>query len=511
MASVFQAIQSQDWSTAKDCCESLLSHEPRSAGALHALSVICSRQGDQEAAIGHLLDALKIRPHATWYNNLGVLYSLTYKWRKAADAFQHALVLQPDDEDARYHLGLVSCQAGDPATSIEILSRIVAARPGVAEAWSDLGHALLIGTHATRAYAVLQRAIELDPEVVPARQYLVQACLALQRFPEAVIHAKKLVELHPGAGSYIYLAVALSETGDLDNALAARDQAYNFGISDPKLHSSLLRLAQFDPAESGSSLLRVHRHWAITHCPVWPVRRSYRNSRSSNGKLRIGFVTAELFTTPARHFYLPLLLNLNRELFDLYIYNLSPPQAAGDPLPGCKRELLSTNDEETAEIILGDQIDVLVDCSGHQSYGRPRIFALCPAPVQVAYSPYPGTTGLSVMDRLFTDAVLSPPGSETEYSEPLHRFEGGCILYSPPASAPPVSASTCILEWSHHVWSVSNTSKTQSIVCLSDCRGLTRGAAISSSHPSCRPRLRRALEPRRSAYSWRAVRTGNRS
>jgi len=438
MTSVFHAIKSQDWTTARARCEFILSRDPQSADALHALSITCSSQGHQEAAIAHLLDALKIRPHPTWYNNLGVLYSLTHQWKNAADAFRHALELQPEDEDALYHLGLVSCHAGDPALSIEILSRMASARPRDAQVWSDLGHALLLGTEAARAYAALQRAIELDPEVVPARQYLVQVCLTLHRFPEAVIHAKRLVELHPGADSYIYLAIALSETGDLDSALAARDQAYNFGIKDPKLHSSLLRLSQFDPAESGSSLLRSHRQWAITHCTVWPVERTYRNSRSPNRKLRIGFVTAELLTTPARHFYLPLLSSLNRELFDVYVYNVSPPSADGDCLPGLTRELRSTSDEEAAELIRGDQIDILVDCSGHQSYGRPRIFALRPAPVQVAYSAYPGTTGLTVMDRLFTDAVLSPAGSEVEYSEPLHRFEGGCIVYSPPVNAPAV-------------------------------------------------------------------------
>ena len=134
MASVFAAIQKQDWSTARTSCERLLSWKPDTPEALHALSVICWSEGQPEAALRHLQNALTSRSHPTWYNNLGVLYSQLHRWDDAAGAFRRALELEPEDEDALFHLGLALCETGELAASIDIFSKIVAKRPAKAEA-----------------------------------------------------------------------------------------------------------------------------------------------------------------------------------------------------------------------------------------------------------------------------------------------------------------------------------------------------------------------------------------
>jgi predicted O-linked N-acetylglucosamine transferase (SPINDLY family) len=96
------------------------------------------------------------------------------------------------------------------------------------------------------------------------------------------------------------------------------------------------------------------------------------------------------------------------------------------------RSILGTSDEEAARIIREDGIDILVDLTMHMAYGRPLIFARKPAPVQVAWLAYPGTTGLSTMDYRLTDQYLDPPGSNDQfYSETSIRLPDSFWCYDP--------------------------------------------------------------------------------
>jgi len=98
------------------------------------------------------------------------------------------------------------------------------------------------------------------------------------------------------------------------------------------------------------------------------------------------------------------------------------------------------SDDQLAERIRLDGIDILVDLSGHTAHHRLPVFARKPAPVQATYIGYPDTTGLASMDYRITDPWLDPPGlTERFHSETLVRIPGG-MAYRPDAGAPEVNA-----------------------------------------------------------------------
>ena len=95
---------------------------------------------------------------------------------------------------------------------------------------------------------------------------------------------------------------------------------------------------------------------------------------------------------------------------------------------------------QAAERIRQDDIDILVDLAGHTGGNRLRVFARKPAPIQVSYLGYLGTTGLAAMDYYITDAHADPPGlSEAHYQEPLIRLPECGFCYAP-GPAPEVSS-----------------------------------------------------------------------
>ncbi len=102
-------------------------------------------------------------------------------------------------------------------------------------------------------------------------------------------------------------------------------------------------------------------------------------------------------------------------------------------------------DEQAAQVIQSDGIDILVDLAVHSPNNRLMLFARKPAPVQVSYLGYAGTTGLPTMDYRLTDAVVDPPGQiEAHHREQLLRLPRTLWCFRPPRRSPAVAPAPCL-------------------------------------------------------------------
>jgi protein O-GlcNAc transferase len=75
------------------------------------------------------------------------------------------------------------------------------------------------------------------------------------------------------------------------------------------------------------------------------------------------------------------------------------------------------NDCDAAEKIASDGIDILIDLNGYTDGHRMQICALRPAPLQVRYLGFAGTTGASFFDYLIGDGIVIPRSAGRFYSE----------------------------------------------------------------------------------------------
>jgi predicted O-linked N-acetylglucosamine transferase (SPINDLY family) len=98
------------------------------------------------------------------------------------------------------------------------------------------------------------------------------------------------------------------------------------------------------------------------------------------------------------------------------------------------------SDENLSKIILDDEIDILFDLTGHSAKNRLLLFARKPAPIQVSWAGYVGTTGLSSIDYLLSDIYSTPENEDKYYSEKVIRMPDGWLCYDPPDYAPQVGA-----------------------------------------------------------------------
>jgi predicted O-linked N-acetylglucosamine transferase (SPINDLY family) len=143
-------------------------------------------------------------------------------------------------------------------------------------------------------------------------------------------------------------------------------------------------------------------------------------------------------------FLLPLLVHHDRQAFEIAAYSSSPREdAMTKRLRACVdvwRNITNCDDAQAAEQIRADGIDVLIDLSAHTGQNRLLVFCRKPAPVQVTWLGYPGTTGLSAMDYRLSDPYLDPPGQGDEfYAEKTLRLPHSFWCYPAPDESPEVN------------------------------------------------------------------------
>src|SRR5581483_4081578 len=142
-------------------------------------------------------------------------------------------------------------------------------------------------------------------------------------------------------------------------------------------------------------------------------------------------------------FIIRMLENLDRSQAEVVCYSDRP---RGDDLTVRLRattvlwhDTFGWSDNRLAEQVRADGVDILFDLAGHTANNRLLAFARKPAPVQVTWAGYVGTTGLAAMDYLLADPREVPPDADPHYRERVLRMPDAYVSYEPPPYAPPVA------------------------------------------------------------------------
>ncbi len=223
------------------------------------------------------------------------------------------------------------------------------------------------------------------------------------------------------------LAAALKDTGQLDEAIQSFDQAIATEPANAAIASNRLFVLHFHPAYEAADLLKEHLYWNEKHArPLAETIRPHANDRSPDRRLKIGYVSGDFRQHPVGQAIEPLIDNHDREKFEVFCFSNSSAEDAVTKRISAAADhwevVAGWTDEKVADTIRERGIDILVDLSLHMGLNRMLTFARKPAPVQVTYLGYPGTTGLSTMDYRISDPWLDPPGTDDFYTEKTIRL-----------------------------------------------------------------------------------------
>lgn len=439
-----------DLTGARQLCLSVLEANETHAPTLHWLGNIEAQIGNYSSAASCFERALELEPErARWWRDAGVLYLASGKPRQAVSAFAKLANLDGNSPATQKLLGVALLRTGRSREAFGILSRLTDLYPEDSDLLLNLGRAMSSLGRTQSAYGVAARLVEMTPESVGVRCFCASVCRKLGRHGEQLLHAERAWRSRPDAteSRWAY-ALACFDNGRLEESLRVFRDMRDSGSLDARSYSYYLSVLLHSSDQDAASLLAEHKKWAQRFAPSRASALRPENSLEPNRPLRIGYVTGEFIRLPSRYFLLPILRLHDRSRFEIICYHTrtSDDSATSEykALASGWHDAGSWTDSQLESAIRRDAIDILVDLSGHYPFGRLRLFAKRPAPVQIAYPNYPSTTGLGDFDAIITDEWTTPVGIERYYTEPVCRLASGYLTYQPPDSAPDIGRLPCL-------------------------------------------------------------------
>lgn len=226
--------------------------------------------------------------------------------------------------------------------------------------------------------------------------------------------------------AYLNLAVAYESMGEIELSMGAFETAKRLAPDNPLLVSASAFGCDRLPDATLEDGYKIRRRFNELITRKMPPILPHTNIPAPDRKLRVGYVSGDLRHHSASRVFGVVLLKHDPAQFDVCAYMtlgggdwLTEDLKAGIPH---WRDASTWNNERLYDQIRADQIDVLVDLSGHSAGNRLPVFARKPAPVQVTAWGYITGTGLDAMDYMFADAVTVRPDEERWYAEKIVRL-----------------------------------------------------------------------------------------
>jgi len=409
--------------------------KPDDPETLNSLAVALAGQGQFDHATAASHRALQLKPdYPEALNNLGNALREGGRLDEAVDAYRRALDLNPSLPEAHNNLGVVFKDLGRLDEAVAAYLRALELKPDDPETLINLGNALREQGLLGEAIAASRRALELKPGYPEAWNNLANTLRDRSQLDEAVAACRRALELRPDYPDALNnLGNALWERGDLDESISSYRRALQIKPEDASTHGNLIFTLNFHPGYDASAISEEHRRWNRQFGdPLKPFLQPHANDPAAARRLRIGYVSPDFRDHAVGRYILPLLERHDRERFEILCYSgVARADGMTERFRALATEWRSTvgvPDARLAEMIREDGVDLLVDLALHTAGNRLPVFARQPAPVQVTWLGYPGSTGLRGIGYRLTDGRLEPPGEEPAWSaeEPVRLPDCWC-------------------------------------------------------------------------------------
>ncbi|XP_043208821.1 UDP-N-acetylglucosamine--peptide N-acetylglucosaminyltransferase 110 kDa subunit-like isoform X2 [Amphibalanus amphitrite] len=383
----------------EECYNTALRLMPTHADSLNNLANIKREQGFTEEAIRLYCKALEVFPEfAAAHSNLASVLQQQGKLNEALMHYKEAIRIQPTFADAYSNMGNTLKEMQDIQAALQCYTRAIQINPAFADAHSNLASIHKDSGNIPEAIQSYRTALRLKPDFPDAYCNLAHCQQIVCDWTDYDARMKKLISI-------------------------VADQLERNRLPSVHPHHSMLY-----PLSHEFRKAIANRHANLCLEKIAVLHKSpykYPTELAPDGRLRIGYVSSDFCNHPTSHLMQSIPGFHRADKVEVFCYSLSPDDGTNF------RQKIAREAEhfvdlsqipcngKAADRINADGIHVLLNMNGYTKGARNEIFALRPAPIQVMWLGYPGTSGASYMDYIVTDAVTSPLQLAHQYSEKL--------------------------------------------------------------------------------------------
>ncbi len=411
--------------------------------------------------------ALKLNPNSIEARlNKGAALSDVGYIDDSIQVYKDILKIEPNSYNAYGNLGCSYASLGAYEEAIECFKNGLRISPNNAVIFTNMGYSFQQAKNLQEAHRCFFRAIEIDPTYLPA--FINHGILYLKTgdYENSLICLKKALNIDQNSVEAILnYASLLSDIGEFTEAEYYINKALKINPNKNTAISNLLLMSNYSSNNSKENVFEIHKKFGTFLEKSFGEGYSEKliENKSKNQKINVGFVSADLHQHSVTYFLEPLLKNYNKDEFVITCFNAS---FHNDHVTKRIKSSVdkwfnvgSASNTQLYNLIKQNDIEILVDLSGHTDGNRLPVFAMKPSPIQITWLGYPNTTGLNKIDYRIVDNFTDPEGVDDHlYTEKLLRLENSFICFSSEEDAE-INKNTIFEDNSFTFGSFNNLSK----------------------------------------------------
>lgn len=343
----------------------------------------------------------------------------------------------PGDLSGLTMLRVALSQIGEHEQALYYAQKALAVAPDHPDVRSILGVALADVGRLGEAEAAFKRAIEIAPNHQQSMTSLAQLYTAQGRHEEAGQMASRGLALGMNPVLARSMAVAMVHLGQPDQAVGILKRVLVDIPGDPMLLSLLCDTMLHAPSVSPQDASAAHFAFGRLLQQQANMRAELPpRDMNPDRPLRVGLIGSGFRDGALAPFLRPIVRHLDRAAYPLFLYQHGPEDAATAwfaSQPGVRyANIARFQPVNICQRVAADQIDVLIDTTGHHSPAVLMGMHLRPAIVHASWLGYPFSTGVAAIDYRIVTAETDPEGTERLGVEKLWRMDGPAACFEAP-------------------------------------------------------------------------------
>ncbi|CAJ1884715.1 unnamed protein product [Sphenostylis stenocarpa] len=453
-----------DLDSAISCYDRCLSVSPNFEIAKNNMAIALTDLGTKVKLEGDINQGVALYKKALYYNwhyadamyNLGVAYGEMLKFDMAIVFYELAFHFNPLCAEACNNLGVIYKDRENLDKAVECYQLALLIKPNFSQSLNNLGVVYTVQVE----YGTIPEFLSCQISSVSDNLFF----LLQGKVDAAARMIEKAITANPTyAEAYNNLGVLYRDAGDIARAIDAYEQCLKIDPDSRNAGQSELlvwdigcknRLLAMNYVDEGidDTLFEVHRSWGRRFMKLYPQYTSWGNSKDPERPLVIGYVSPDYFTHSVSYFIEAPLVYHDYSNFKVIVYSAVVKadvktirfREKVTKKGGIWKDIYGIDEKKVANMVREDEVDILVELTGHTANNKLGMMACRPAPIQVTWIGYPNTTGLPTIDYRITDSLADPPETKQKHVEELVRLPECFLCYTPSPEAGPVCATPAL-------------------------------------------------------------------